>query len=463
MSIEKMNFKRWVHKVLPAVYDESLSYYELLCKVVAKLNEVVEQSNGVAEGLEELKNYVDTYFDNLDIQEEVDAKLDEMAESGELADIIAQYVQLQGVLGYDNKTAMKTAENLVEGSICKTLGNTAYGDGQGNFYKVREVLSTDVIDDNNIVALHNPELIAEKIPYSSGYDLNNKIEHLEEYIQNNKYVAPMFLDTTARQELSYVTEFLTKCKNAGFKEAQMIIHINNDGTLDEDSTKFGDYDNIATSLGIPITSIKFHGSYSSTNYLATIISTIGNFANIKTCFIFNEQLSNCLNYGLTYPSTIKATYPNIKVGFTSQYNGLYQTTFTYANWQSLINAYDILGLNIYPSCTSFSDSKNCSFDKVLDAFNSLKNMIPWTKELWITESGVLPYWQFLELPEGYNLSLLTDTTKTTEPQRLFFTALDKCDLSQKANKICPWFLESGMSNDTEELFTNILKNIILKR
>ena len=29
MNIEKMNFKRWVHKVLPAVYDESLSYYEL--------------------------------------------------------------------------------------------------------------------------------------------------------------------------------------------------------------------------------------------------------------------------------------------------------------------------------------------------------------------------------------------------------------------------------------------------
>lgn len=30
------------HKILPLVYDESLSYYEVLCKVVAKVNEVIE-------------------------------------------------------------------------------------------------------------------------------------------------------------------------------------------------------------------------------------------------------------------------------------------------------------------------------------------------------------------------------------------------------------------------------------
>lgn len=30
------------HKILPLVYDESLSYYEVLCKVVAKVNEVID-------------------------------------------------------------------------------------------------------------------------------------------------------------------------------------------------------------------------------------------------------------------------------------------------------------------------------------------------------------------------------------------------------------------------------------
>lgn len=32
--------KFWCFKVLPLVYDESLSYYEVLCKVVQKLNEM---------------------------------------------------------------------------------------------------------------------------------------------------------------------------------------------------------------------------------------------------------------------------------------------------------------------------------------------------------------------------------------------------------------------------------------
>ena len=34
-------FYFWCQKVLPLVYDESLSYYEVLCKVVAKLNELI--------------------------------------------------------------------------------------------------------------------------------------------------------------------------------------------------------------------------------------------------------------------------------------------------------------------------------------------------------------------------------------------------------------------------------------
>lgn len=31
-----------VAKVLPLVYDDSLSYYEVLCKVVNKINEIIE-------------------------------------------------------------------------------------------------------------------------------------------------------------------------------------------------------------------------------------------------------------------------------------------------------------------------------------------------------------------------------------------------------------------------------------
>ena len=48
-------FKAWSHKVLPLVYDDSLSYYETLCKVVDYLNKVIESSSDVVEDWEELK------------------------------------------------------------------------------------------------------------------------------------------------------------------------------------------------------------------------------------------------------------------------------------------------------------------------------------------------------------------------------------------------------------------------
>lgn len=53
------HFRFWCQKVLPLVYDNSLSYYEVLCKVVEFLNRVIEQSNNHSEAILELKREVD--------------------------------------------------------------------------------------------------------------------------------------------------------------------------------------------------------------------------------------------------------------------------------------------------------------------------------------------------------------------------------------------------------------------
>lgn len=37
----------WCYKILPLVYDDSLSYYEILCKVTEKLNEVISNTNNI--------------------------------------------------------------------------------------------------------------------------------------------------------------------------------------------------------------------------------------------------------------------------------------------------------------------------------------------------------------------------------------------------------------------------------
>lgn len=98
MSFEEKNFKSvqpfrfWCQKVLPQVYDDSLSYYELLCKVVNQINVLTENNNILTDGYNELVEYVNTYFDELDIDEEINDKLDEMANDGTLTRLITPIV-----------------------------------------------------------------------------------------------------------------------------------------------------------------------------------------------------------------------------------------------------------------------------------------------------------------------------------------------------------------------------------
>lgn len=50
-------------KVLPTVYDNSLSYYEVLCKLTEKINEVIERINDNFSS--EITDAIDKYFNNI--------------------------------------------------------------------------------------------------------------------------------------------------------------------------------------------------------------------------------------------------------------------------------------------------------------------------------------------------------------------------------------------------------------
>lgn len=49
-------FRFWCFKVLPLVYDDSLSYYEILCEVVDYINKLIEQDKIFADEINDLKN-----------------------------------------------------------------------------------------------------------------------------------------------------------------------------------------------------------------------------------------------------------------------------------------------------------------------------------------------------------------------------------------------------------------------
>ncbi len=169
---------------IPTSYKVAMSYEEeilWLCDFLE--NTVIPAVNQNAEAVEdlqafciELKNYVDDYFDNLDIQTELNNKLDEMAESGELAELISLYLDSQAVIGFNTISSMAEAQNLADGSFVRVYGKLTYNDGKGAFYKVRELQNTDVPDGDNLVTLTETDnLVAEKI---SDY----RVDTLEEEI-----------------------------------------------------------------------------------------------------------------------------------------------------------------------------------------------------------------------------------------------------------------------------------------
>ena len=69
-------FKFWCFKVLPLVYDDSLSYYEVLNNVVNKLNEVVNLSNNTADNFTEIKKLF------IELSDYVNAEIDKIKHGG---------------------------------------------------------------------------------------------------------------------------------------------------------------------------------------------------------------------------------------------------------------------------------------------------------------------------------------------------------------------------------------------
>ena len=87
---------------LPTAFLESMTYYEALAwfcdflqnKVIPTVNNNAEAVKELQDLFVELHDYVENYFDNLDVQEEINNKLDEMAQDGTLERLISNYLNL---------------------------------------------------------------------------------------------------------------------------------------------------------------------------------------------------------------------------------------------------------------------------------------------------------------------------------------------------------------------------------
>lgn len=276
-------------------------------------------------------------------------------------------------------------------------------------------------------------------------------ENVLNRLSENKVMGCLFCDTLERQSDEYVDLYLKNCSSIGIRNIQFLIHIREDGSIQEDISKIPKYEEIANKYNITISSVKFHGKYTNLNYETNILNLIKKFKNLETVFVFNEQYDSIMGNGLDLPSKIKAILPKVKVGCTMNYGSI----FLYHNPKNdgtIQNYYDILGLNIYPSCGNRENIKLTTYEQCIEAFNNLSIRPKWQKDLWITESGVLPFWGFLESPEKYSVDLLADKTRTIAPQKLFYKALLQSNIFNRVSTVIPWYTESWQYEDTLKMW-----------
>ena len=162
-------FKWFVLENFPFIEADfdALTEWQLFCKIGKEINKIINSQNIVGEQAEtltnafnNLKNYVDNYFNNLDVQEEINNKLNEMASDGTLAEIIEDYATIPELT--------EKVNNLEEKS---------------NNLEIKIKENTDNIKNNS---------------------------------KNSKYIGYIFCDTEHRQSINYITELLTRYANARF-------------------------------------------------------------------------------------------------------------------------------------------------------------------------------------------------------------------------------------------------------
>lgn len=195
MAVEKSPnippFVRFCAASVPMVFDNSMSYYECLCALTKFLQEdvvnVINNNANLLEALDgqfkELKSYVDNYFANLDVQEEINNKLDEMAEGGQLAGIIAQFLAAAPVFAYHTIAEMAAATNLSNGCIARVIGNTSAAAGDGAYYLIRTVTGADDPDGVNLVAIGDM-LVGVRVIDAAVSSLQSAVSELQDEMES---------------------------------------------------------------------------------------------------------------------------------------------------------------------------------------------------------------------------------------------------------------------------------------
>lgn len=184
---------------------DQLTEYALYCKLVEYMNKVIDGTNTLGANVEEyiakfnaLKDYVDDYFENLDVQDEIDNKLNEMTQDGTISNILNnelfsninnQILQNSNDIGAINEelddTIKTTDTNVVSITMLTQEVREALTGGSTAVVGVNSVNSENIVD-KAINIYKFDELIQEN--YTKEFEnvaFGNYVAGNGKYISNN--------------------------------------------------------------------------------------------------------------------------------------------------------------------------------------------------------------------------------------------------------------------------------------
>ena len=287
------------------------------------------------------KGYLFGLAENIDLQEQVNNKLDEMAKDGTLQEIIDAYLNANAVWGFDTVADMKASTNLIEGSFARTLGYYAKNDNGGGLYKI---MTTDESADDGSLILLNSGLKAQLITEyneinvrqfgAKGDDTTDDtvaIQKAIDYAQNNNYtlIIPVgiylvsHLDVTNHIVIKGDDWIKSVIKSIANNQSTSIIAVVDSGLMNSVFSNFTVNGNKANNSGTNIIGVYLYGN-TSQDY-RTILDTIFvgqctgdgiKTAGMNTYCVRETKFNNitfngCDGYGLNATSSVDSFWNNL--------------------------------------------------------------------------------------------------------------------------------------------------------
>ena len=198
-------FTNYIFKAIPLAFDESMSYYETLCGLLNYLkNVIIPTVNNNADAVAELQNlyiqlheYVENYFTNLDVQDEINNKLDQMVKDGTLDTILRRFIDNKycvnafdfGCVGDDETD---DTNKLIELITYAKEKNINYIDGQFKTYGVSNPITIDGVKLTNFNFKYIGDVVLDNVQGRQIFTIENCILENVNFNGNNINVGAFY-------------------------------------------------------------------------------------------------------------------------------------------------------------------------------------------------------------------------------------------------------------------------------